>query len=90
MPVISAIRKAPAPRTGGVICPPVDEVASIAAAVGLSYQSLRIIGMVTMPEATTLATADPEIDPNRMPDATAAFAGPPLAQPNIALHKSLM
>jgi hypothetical protein len=36
MPVISAIRKAPAPSTGGVIWPPVDEVASMAAAVGRS------------------------------------------------------
>ncbi len=36
MPVISAIRNAPAPMTGGVIWPPVEEVASIAAAVSLS------------------------------------------------------
>jgi hypothetical protein len=33
MPRISAMMKAPAPITGGVICPPVDDVASTAAAV---------------------------------------------------------
>jgi len=51
---------------------------------------LRIIGIVTMPEATTLATADPEIEPNMMPEATAALAGPPRAHPKSALHRSLM
>jgi hypothetical protein len=73
-----------------VIWPPVDEVASIAAAVSPCRSRPCIIGIVTIPEATTFATADPEIDPTKIPDATAAFAGPPRAQPNTALHKSLM
>jgi hypothetical protein len=51
---------------------------------------LRIIGIVTIPDATTFATADPEIVPTSTPDATAAFAGPPRAQPKIALQRSLM
>jgi hypothetical protein len=46
--------------------------------------------MVTMPEATTFATEDPEMVPNSAPEATAALAGPPRAQPNSELHRSLM
>ncbi len=43
-----------------------------------------------MPEATTLATDEPEMLPKSAPEATAALAGPPRAQPKSELHRSLM
>jgi hypothetical protein len=45
---------------------------------------LFIIGMVTTPVATTLATALPEIVPNRADETTAIFADPPRNRPNRA------
>ena len=45
--------------------------------------------MVKLPEATTLATEEPEMVPNRMPDTTVTLAGPPRSRPTSARAKSL-
>ena len=46
-----------------------------------------IIGMVSQPSTMTLATAEPEIVPNRLEDTTATLPGPPRAPPAMALAK---
>ena len=55
--------KATAPITGGMICPPIDEVASTPPAKAARKPKRFISGMVNWPEATTLATPEPEIVP---------------------------
>ena len=60
---MSAIRKATAPITGGMICPPVEAVASTAPA-NFGWNPVRlIIGMVKTPVVTTFATAAPFMVP---------------------------
>ena len=55
--------KATAPITGGMIWPPIDEVASTPPAKAARKPKRFISGMVNWPEATTLATPEPEIVP---------------------------
>src|SRR5699024_5481698 len=63
IPVISAMRNAPAPITGGSIWPPADAVASTAAAnLGL-YPVFLINGIVRGPVVTTLPAEVPLIVP---------------------------
>lgn len=66
---------------GGIIWPPVEAAASTAAAKSLSYPVFFMIGMVTLPEPTVLATELPEYIPSKALDITATLAGPPLANP---------
>jgi hypothetical protein len=47
------------------------------------------MGIVKDPEATTFATEDPEIDPNRAELNTAIFAGPPLHFPVKEVARSI-
>ena len=76
--VISAITRAAAPITGGIIWPALEAVASTPPAkAGLNHLRL-IIGIVITPVATTLVTAAPDIVPKRADDRIAACAGPPL------------
>ena len=84
MPVISAIRKATAPITGGMICPPEEATASTAPAV-LGFSPIFFIrGMVKVPVVTTLAAPEPLMVPISMLEYTAAWAGPPLDLPTAA------
>ena len=69
--------KATAPITGGMICPPIDEVASTPPAKAARKPKRFISGMVNWPEATTLATPEPEIVPISAEDSTQTCAGPP-------------
>ena len=73
----SAITKEAAPITGGMIWPPVDATASMAAAASGLNPVRFIIGMVSQPSTMTLATAEPEIVPNMLEDTTATLPGPP-------------
>ena len=73
----SAMMKAPAPMTGGMIWPPVEAVASTAAANSGLYLSRFISGMLKIPSTTTLATAEPEIVPKNAEEKTDTLAGPP-------------
>ena len=61
--MVSAMMKATAPITGGMICPPIDEVASTPPAKAEVKPKRFISGMVNWPEATTLATPEPETVP---------------------------
>ncbi len=54
IPSISAIIKAPAPITGGIICPPVEATASPHQQIWL-YPELFIRGIVNEPVVATLA-----------------------------------
>jgi hypothetical protein len=67
--------------TGGMICPPVEAVASTAAANGGVYPVFFIMGIVKMPSTTTFATALPDIVPKRALEMTEALAAPPLTRP---------
>ena len=69
---------AAAPMIGGMICPPVEAVASVAAAKWGLNPAFFISGMVNDPEATVLATEEPETIPCSPEATTAAFAGPPV------------
>ena len=71
------MRNAAAPITGGVIWPPLDATASMAAARWAGNPVLFISGMVIAPSTTTLATALPETVPKNADDTTDTFAGPP-------------
>src|SRR5699024_12199737 len=70
-------------------CPPVEAVASVAAATWGLKPAFFIMGMVKDPEATVLATAEPEIMPCRPDATTAAFAGPPVYLPANRKARSL-
>src|SRR5688500_20034397 len=72
---------------GGMIWPPVEATASMAAAASGLKPVFFIIGMVNQPSTMTLATAEPEIVPNRLEETTATLPGPPRAPPAIALAK---
>ena len=73
--------KATAPITGGMICPPIDEVASTPPAKAARKPKRFISGMVNWPQATTLATPEPEIVPISAEDSTQTCAGPPRQPP---------
>ena len=75
----SAITKAAAPMIGGMIWPPVEATASTPAA-NCGRKPVRFIrGMLICPVTITLATALPEIVPNRLDETTATLPGPPTA-----------
>ncbi len=58
-----------------------DDTVSTAPANSGAYPLRFIMGMVMLPVVTTLATATPEIMPNRPLPITEALAGPPLRPP---------
>ena len=62
---------------GGIICPPVEAVASTPPANSGLKPRRFIIGIVITPVPTTFATAEPETVPNRDDAIIAAWAGPP-------------
>ena len=64
--------------TGGIICPPIEEVASTPPAKADEYPYFFIRGIVNCPEVTTFAIPEPEIVPINAEDATQTWAGPPL------------
>ena len=74
---------------GGMIWPPVDATASMAAAASGLNPVRFIMGMVSQPSTMTLATADPEMVPNRLDDTTATLPGPPREPPAMALAKCM-
>ena len=76
-PVYSAMMNTAAPITGGMICPPVDAVASTAAANFGLKPTFFMSGIVNEPEVTALATEEPVTVPCMAEATTAAFAGPP-------------
>ena len=80
--------KAAAPITGGINCPPVEPTDSIAAARVGEKPERAISGMVTMPTATTLLTAAPEIMPNSAEPTTAILAAPPRKLPIADMARS--
>src|SRR5699024_1606161 len=84
-----AMMKAAAPIMGGISCPPVEAVASVAAATCGLKPARFMMGMVNEPEATVLATEDPETIPCRPEAATAALAGPPVKRPAARNARSL-
>src|SRR5699024_10323452 len=84
-----AIMKAADPMIGGMSCPPVEAVASVAAATWGLNPAFFIIGMVNDPDATVFATAEPETIPCRPEATTAAFAGPPVYLPAARKARSL-
>src|SRR5512145_2992889 len=85
----SAITNDAAPMTGGMIWPPVDAVASIAAAASGLNPVRFIMGIVSQPSTMTLATAEPEIVPNRLDDTTDTLPGPPRCAPATALARCM-
>jgi hypothetical protein len=85
----SAMTNAAAPMTGGMIWPPVDAVASTAAANGGRKPVRFMSGIVSQPSTMTLATAEPEMVPKRLEETTEIFPGPPRAPPVTARAKSM-
>ena len=71
------MRNAAAPITGGMICPPVDATASMAAAMCAGYPVCFMSGMLKAPLIATLATALPDTVPNSAEDTTDTLAAPP-------------
>ena len=65
--------------------PPVEATASTAAAKAEVYPIFFIIGIVNTPVVAELPEGDPEIEPNIADATTAAFAGPPVDHPVMAL-----
>src|SRR5512140_2413934 len=88
-PRSSAITNADARITGGVTCPPHDADASTAPAKRGVKPYFFISGIVSEPVVTALATADPEIIPNRPDDTTQTFAGPPEKRPATIVARSM-
>ena len=75
--------------TGGMIWPPVEAVASTAAAKG-GRKPLRFMsGMVIGPSTITLATALPDTVPNRLERTTDTLPGPPRCAPVSDSAKSM-
>ena len=87
--MVSAMMKATAPMTGGMIWPPMDEVASTPPAKAEVKPKRFIRGIVNWPEATTLATPEPETVPMSAEEATQTLPGPPCLSPNTAIEMSL-
>ena len=74
---------------GGMICPPVELTASTEAA-NEGLKPIRFIsGMEKAPVVITLATAEPDTDPNRPLVMQATLAGPPACLPVRAMAKSM-
>ena len=63
--------------TGGMSWPPVEALASMAAARCGRKPTRTISGIVTMPMVSTFDTALPEIVPNSEEPTMAILAGPP-------------
>jgi hypothetical protein len=80
---------AAAPITGGMICPPVEAVASTAAANGGRKPERFMSGMVSGPSTMTFATALPDTVPNRLDEITDTLPGPPAVCPVIESAKSM-
>ncbi len=78
---VSAMMNATAPITGGMIWPPMLDVASTAPAKTGVYPKRFISGIVNWPTVSTLATPEPEIMPIMPDEITATLAGPPRAWP---------
>ena len=70
------------PITGGVICPPREEAASVAPARAAGIPVFFIRGMVITPVVATLDVEEPESIANIEDATTAIFAGPPTMDPN--------
>ena len=81
--------KAAAPMIGGMIWPPVEAIASTAAANGGRKPERFMSGMVIGPSTSTLATALPETVPNRLELTTATLPGPPAVWPVSESAKSM-
>ena len=81
--------KAAAPMTGGMIWPPVELTASTEAANEGRKPMRFISGMENAPVVMTLATAEPDTDPNRPLVMQATLAGPPACRPVRAIAKSM-
>src|SRR3972149_11368973 len=77
----SAIRNAAAPMMGGMMIPPVEADASMAAATWGRNPVFVIMGMVIHPSTMTLATALPLMLPDIPLATTETLAGPPRNRP---------
>ena len=75
MPTYSTIRNAAAPITGGMICPLIEDAASIAPAFTPERPARFISGIVKMPPETTFDTEEPDTTPFSADDTTATLAG---------------
>ena len=64
-----------------------EATASIAAAASGLKPVRFIIGIVSQPSTITLATAEPEMVPNRLDETTATLPGPPRCAPATALAR---
>src|SRR5699024_10146394 len=78
-----AMIKAAEPMIGGISWPPVEAVASAAAATCGLKPAFFIIGMVNEPEAAVFATAEPVTLPCSPEATTAALAGPPVGRVHV-------
>ena len=74
---------------GGMIWPPVEATASTPPAKGARKPVRFISGIVIVPVTMTLATALPEIVPNRLEEITATLPGPPALPPARLMAKSM-
>ncbi len=74
---------------GGMIWPPVEAVASTPAAKCGGNPERFISGIEIGPSTMTLATALPEIVPNRLELTTDTLPGPPAVCPVSAMAKSM-
>ena len=74
---------------GGMIWPPVDAMASMPPAWWGLKPIFFIIGMVNAPDATTLATDEPEMEPKSAELIVAILAGPPRHLPVSAVARSM-
>src|SRR5690625_1938776 len=83
----SASKKAPAPITGGNICPKVDADASMPPDAS-GVKPMRFInGIVKVPVVVTVAVELPDMVPMTAEDTMAALAGPPRVLPATAMAK---
>src|SRR3546814_12195564 len=79
--------KTPAPITGGMNWPPVEAMALMAPASWGRKPVRFMSGIVKEPVVTTLATDEPEIEPNKAEVITAILAGPPRQRPATAVPR---
>src|SRR3989304_881800 len=87
-PRMSAIRKAPAPMTGGTISPPVLFIASTPAATVARKPVAFIRGMLITPSTITLAAEEPLAVPNNALVRIETLAGPPRRPPAPPKHRA--
>ena len=78
------MKKTAKPMTGGMIWPPLEAAASIAAASSPRIPTRFIIGMVMLPEMYTLPIVLPETVPTSALDVTAISGGPVRPVPKSA------